>query len=252
MFAEIAKSRLVLCAAALPPLAVLIFFAMAGSNRRFADNSPSSDVSTVVPVENMRIALAKDRQILTEYEKEQSLLRAEVIKRRQLFQAGQISHEQVVAAEQSYVNALKHVHEMRSAVTETDIAITEAILGEKVLRLPILPVGGYTQTAELTRFNGGFKWSIREASRVEKFYAQTFGHNLPISALGQSATHNRLGYDHRDSLDVALHPDSAEGKKLIDYLHKSGIPFLAFRQAVPGTATGPHIHIGRPSSRLAS
>ncbi|HWH78055.1 MAG TPA: hypothetical protein VNT76_11815 [Candidatus Binatus sp.] len=203
-------------------------------------------------VEEMKTTLAKDRQRLMEYEQEQSLLRAEVIKRRKLFQDGQIPREQVLAAEKSYVSALNRVHEMRSSVTETDIAITEAILGEKVLRLPILPVGGFAQTSEFSRFNGGFKWSIREASRVEKFYAQTFGRNLPISALGQSDTHNRLRYDHRDSLDVALHPDSAEGKRLIDYLHKSGIPYLAFRQAAPGTATGPHIHIGRPSSRLPS
>src|ERR1051326_2283710 len=130
MFAEIVRSRLVFCAAALPPLAVLIFFAMGGSNRRFADNSPPSEVSGDLPLEHMRIALAKERQTLAAYEKEQSLLRTEVIKRRKLFQAGEISHEQVVAAEQSYVNALKHVHEVRSAVTETDIAITEAILGE--------------------------------------------------------------------------------------------------------------------------
>jgi hypothetical protein len=53
-------------------------------------------------------------------------------------------------------------------------------------------------------------------------------------------------------MDVGLHPDSSEGKSLIDYLRKSGIPFLAFRQAVPGAATGPHIHIGKPSNRLSS
>ncbi len=133
----------------------------------------------------------------------------------------------------------------------TDIAITEAILGEKVLRMPALPIGGFSQTAELTRFNGPFKWSIAEAPRVERFFSQTFGRRLPVTALGQSATHNRLGFDHRDSIDIGLHPDSGEGQALINYLRKSGIPFLAFRGAVPGTATGPHIHVGRPSGRLA-
>jgi hypothetical protein len=156
----------------------------------------------------------------------------------------------VAEAEQSFVTALKRVHELRHLVTEADIAITEAILGEKVLRLPVLPVGGFTQTAELSRFNGAFKWSIREAPRIEKFFAQTFGRSLPVTAVGQSPTHNRLGFDHRDAIDVGLHPDSAEGRRLMDYLRSSGIPFLAFRHAVPGSATGAHIHIGRPSARL--
>ncbi|MGZ8442850.1 MAG: hypothetical protein ACXWXZ_05580, partial [Candidatus Binatia bacterium] len=150
-----------------------------------------------------------------------------------------------------FVAALKRVHEMRYTVTETDIAITEAVLGEKVLRMPALPIGGFSQTAELTRFNGPFKWSIAEAPRVEKFFSQTFGRRLPITALGQSDTHNRLRFDHRDSMDIGLHPDSGEGRALVGFLRKSGIPFVAFRSAIPGAATGPHIHIGRPSGRLA-
>jgi hypothetical protein len=59
-----------------------------------------------------------------------------------------------------------------------------------------------------------------------------------------------LGFDHRGSMDVGVHPDSSEGQALANYLRKSGIPFLAFRTAVPGSATGPHIHIGPPSGRL--
>jgi hypothetical protein len=53
-------------------------------------------------------------------------------------------------------------------------------------------------------------------------------------------------------MDVALHPDSPEGKSLIAHLRKAGIPFMAFRGAIAGTSTGPHIHIGRPSGRLTS
>jgi hypothetical protein len=200
----------------------------------------------------MRESLARDRQLLTDYEKAQSALRSEVIRQRKSLEIGQASKEQVIEIEKSFIAALKRVHEMRYSVTETQIAITEAVLGEKVLRMPVLPVGGFSETAELLRFNGAFKWSIREAPRVEKYFSQTFGRNLPITARGQSDTHNRLGFDHRDSVDVGLHPDSSEGKSLIDYLRKSGIPFLAFRQAVPGAATGPHIHIGKPSNRLSS
>jgi hypothetical protein len=135
-------------------------------------------------------------------------------------------------------------------VVEIDIAITEAVLGKKVNRLPVLPVNGYSESRDLARFNGNFKWSLREAPRIERYFSQTFGRHLPVTAMGQSDTHNRLRFDHRDSMDVALHPDSTEGKTLIAHLRKSGIPFIAFRGAVPGASTGPHIHIGKASARL--
>jgi hypothetical protein len=57
--------------------------------------------------------------------------------------------------------------------------------------------------------------------------------------------------NHRDAMDVALHPDSVEGKSLIAYLRKAEIPFMAFRNGVPGSASGAHIHIGKPSLRAA-
>jgi hypothetical protein len=250
MFAELYKSRRLLLAAALPPLLVLFWFALNSWNRRAGVSDSPADNPATISVEELKKSLVKDRKLLADYENEQATLRAEVIRRRRLFQDGQLSKDQVLQAEQSFVAALKRVHAMRYAVTETDIAITEAVLGEKVLRLPALPLGGFSQTAELTRFNGAFKWSIREAPRVEKFFSQTFGRSLPITALGQSTTHNRLGFDHRDSIDVGIHPDSNEGRTLIEYLRKAGIPFLAFRQAVPGAATGPHIHIGRASASI--
>src|SRR4030095_9971155 len=201
-------------------------------------------------METMKSSLAQDRKLLAGHEREQSALRAEVIRRRRLFQDGQISKDQVLEAERSFIAALTRVHAMRDSVTETDIAITEAVLGEKVLRMPVLPVNGYSETAELARFNGGFKWSLKEASHIERFFSQKFGRSLPIAAKGQSATHNRFGFDHRDAMDVALHPDSAEGKALINQLRKSGIPFIAFRSSMPGASTGPHIHIGKPSGRI--
>ena len=251
MFAEVVKFRLPLIAATVPPLLVVLFFAFNGLNRRASVGVNDHSATATVSVEQMKESLARDRQLLADYEKAQSALRSEVIRQRKSLESGQASKEQVIELEKSFIAALKRVHEMRYSVTETQIAITEAVLGEKVLRMPVLPVGGFSETAELLRFNGGFKWSIREAPRVEKYFSQTFGRNLPITARGQSDTHNRLGFDHRDSMDVGLHPDSSEGKSLIEYLRKSGIPFLAFRQAVPGAATGPHIHIGNPSNRLS-
>ena len=252
MFAEVLKFRFPLLAATLPPLAVVLFFALSDWSWRIGLGSQEKDAAVPISISEMKRLLAQERQLLATYESEQALLRREVINKRQLFQQGASTQDQVMQAERSFVAALKRVHALRESVTETDIAITEAVLGEKVLRMPVLPVGGFSQTAELTRFNGGIKWSIKEASRVEKYFAQTFGRSLPVTARGQSRTHSRFGLDHRDGMDVGLHPDSTEGRQLIEYLRKSGIPFLAFRRAMPGASTGPHIHIGKPSARLTS
>ena len=108
-----------------------------------------------------------------------------------------------------------------------------------------------SNTAMMLRYNGPIAWSRGNLDTIQAFFSSKFGHSLPTSAVGQSATHNRLGYDHRNAVDVALHPDSTEGRALISYLQQQGIPFLAFRGAIPGVATGPHIHIGSPSHRLS-
>jgi hypothetical protein len=123
-------------------------------------------------------------------------------------------------------------------------------LHDELLRLPNLAPGGYSETRTLLRFNGGGAWKLADLSKLEKFFAATFGRALPISALGQTATHDRLRFDHRDAMDVALHPDSKEGQSLLNHLRQAGIPFIAFRNAVPGASTGAHIHIGKPSPRL--
>lgn len=249
MLANLAKSwTFVIAVAILPPLLAALMALQRG--RPLALSRLTSQSGGEDALSRMRDTLAKDRSLLADYEREQAQLRAEVIARRKLFQDGRIAKERVEETEQAFIAALKRVHAMRNSVVETDIAITEAVLGQKVERLPVLPVNGYSETKDLARFNGGFKWSLSEAPMLEKYFSQTFGRRLPITALGQSETHNRLHFDHRDSMDVALHPDSVEGKAFIEHLRKARIPFIAFRGPVAGASTGPHIHVGKPSSRL--
>jgi hypothetical protein len=93
------------------------------------------------------------------------------------------------------------------------------------------------------------KWTLAEAAKVEKFFTSKFKRPLPLTAFGQSDLHTRWGLDHRNGMDVGLHPDSVEGRALIEFLRAESIPFLIFRGPVPGVATGPHIHIGNRSSR---
>ncbi|MDX1984689.1 MAG: hypothetical protein SFV51_30735 [Bryobacteraceae bacterium] len=86
--------------------------------------------------------------------------------------------------------------------------------------------------------------------RLESEYERTFARSFPISAKGDTVFHRSIGFDHRGRIDVALNPDTAEGRWLRSWLDAASIPYLAFRSAVPGQATAPHIHIGPPSLRL--
>ncbi|MBS1811459.1 MAG: hypothetical protein JST84_25075 [Acidobacteria bacterium] len=101
----------------------------------------------------------------------------------------------------------------------------------------------------LIRDVGTSPWALSDFSKVDGFFRKQFGKPLTVSAFGQSAPHNRLGFDYRAAIDVAVHPDSNEGQTLIEYLRNQGIPFIAIRCAIPGSATGAHIHIGLPSKR---
>ena len=106
-----------------------------------------------------------------------------------------------------------------------------------------------SETKQVSPAQDSPRWSLVDSKRVENFFFTKFGRPLPTSAFGQSDIHNRWGLDHRQGMDVGLHPDSLEGIALVDFLRAEKIPFLVFRHAISGVATGPHIHIGRPSHR---
>ena len=81
-------------------------------------------------------------------------------------------------------------------------------------------------------------------------FEKQFREPFPVSARGETAVHRAMGFDHTGRIDVALTPDSSEGVWLRKYLEGKSIPYYAFRIAIPGKATAPHIHIGPPSTRL--
>ena len=128
--------------------------------------------------------------------------------------------------------------------------VTTFVARERVIRLE--RVSPKKTEAENEALRGSGNWKISDAARVEDFFLSKFGRRLPLSTIGQSDLHTRWGYDHRNGMDVGLHPNSVEGRGLIEFLRSEGIPFLAFRGAVPGVSTGPHIHVGNPSRRLSA
>jgi hypothetical protein len=99
-------------------------------------------------------------------------------------------------------------------------------------------------------YEGDGAFNIMTFARVESDFEKEFRKPMPISAMGETAVHRALGFDHRGRVDVAIHPDQTEGKWLLEYLTEHHIPYYAFRHAVPGKATGAHIHIGPGSTRI--
>jgi hypothetical protein len=96
----------------------------------------------------------------------------------------------------------------------------------------------------------GGKFDEAVFEQVSMAFEKQWGHPLPVSALGMTHTHETMNFDHTGRVDVALSPDGPEGAWLIEQLTLHDVPFLVFRSAVPGKATGAHIHLGLPSPRL--
>jgi hypothetical protein len=171
--------------------------------------------------------------------------------RRVLHRAGVLPEEYVRQAEMALATAQRDLDEARSALDEADELLLQAEIRVRLERLAPLPRGGYEDVpAAFVRFNGTSPWRLKDLPRLEQEFAAAFQRSLPLSAVGQTRVHDRLGLDHRTAADVAVHPDSAEGAWLMKHLRQAGIPFIGVRATVPGSSTGAHIHIGSPSPRL--
>ena len=100
------------------------------------------------------------------------------------------------------------------------------------------------------RYDGDGIFTMGTFARVELDFEKQFGKPMPVSAMGETAVHRSLGFDHRGRVDVAINPDQPEGHWLLEYLVDKHIPYFAFRHAVIGKATGAHIHLGPMSTHL--
>jgi hypothetical protein len=201
-------------------------------------------------IEKMKASRESLQRLLSVYEKQLQSRSTDYETRKGLYEKDLISKLELEESERAVANTRFQIQQVQRWIAENDIVLAEAFAREELQRLPALPLGGYSETAALIRYNGGTRWSLANAEKIERFFLDRFGHALPVSAMGQTPAHERMRFDHRDAMDVAVHPDSAEGRELMNYLRRAGIPFMAFRGKVSGSATGAHIHVGRPSMRL--
>jgi hypothetical protein len=203
-------------------------------------------------IERKRASREHLRNSLSLYEERLQKQTADYELKKELYQWDVISKAEFENSERAMSNARLETEQIRQWITEDDVALslTEQAAQEELARLPTLPPGGYDETATLIRYNGTANWSLAGVQKIATFYRARFGRALPISAMGQSPTHDRMTLDHREALDIAVQPGSAEGRELMAYLRRTRIPFIAFRGKVPSMSTGAHIHVGRRSPRI--
>jgi hypothetical protein len=145
------------------------------------------------------------------------------------------------------------------AHNEYDLAVSRARICHDLVEMvraeqarlprPSSPAEGARDTMH---FDGAGTFSPAQFQQLSAAYERRFSKPLPVSAMGETAVHRALGFDHRGRVDVAVSPDTAEGAWLRQYLETQRIPYFAFWHAVAGKATGAHIHIGPESTRLTA
>ena len=172
---------------------------------------------------------------------------------KKLLAEGLIAKAQVEETEHALALEKQKVEETRRQMTNADAQIAgvlvETAADEEIAKNLRFAKQSLIRTSAFTRYTGSGGWNLSDAWKIQRFFSDTFNKQLPIAVFGQGVIHERWRLDHRNAMDIQLHPDGAEGRALLNFLQKNGIPYSAFRSAIPGTATGPHIHIGRPSHR---
>jgi len=219
--------------------------------------TPAPDPQTQNAIQLKDNVIAKTAEYkakLLEYiaflEKDAKAKRDNAEKLKGLLDQGLISKKELDKAQAEVTKAQAMVDDQRKEIASADNLIEEVEASKQILLLPPPKIGSYQTTAVMIRYNGGSGFDLSETPELSNFFMQKFGRTLPISAYGQTATHEKMGFDHSNRMDVAVSPDSPEGEALMNYLRSRGIPFIAFRHAVAGSATGAHIHVGLPSHRI--
>jgi hypothetical protein len=234
---------------------------LAQTSRASAPQSGAGPSEPARPSSKLDKAAASSAQAMAKYraslEPVQAMYERELARqtelaeiRQELYERGTLSASDVQQGRRALVKAQKDVDDIRRQRVEVDRMMVEMRMIEVGKQRP-LARGGYEETPGLVRFNGPTPWALAEDTpKLQRFFQGRFGRALPISAFGQSPLHDQMGFDHRNALDVALDPASADGRAFMEYLRSVGIPFIAAWGPIPGAASGAHIHVGQPSPRL--
>jgi hypothetical protein len=232
-------------------LALLVVPAGVGT----AFGQPAGPVSELIRAQTELIARTREYReslepVLGFQEAEAARAESQARTHRELLDRGLVARREVEALDALAQAARARVDETRQRMGEADALMGETFAAIEVAKMPRTSPGEIVSTSTMIRYQGTVELAAGDVASIETFFAEQLGRALPVSALGQTPVHDRMGLDHRHALDVAVRPDSEEGKALMAYLRRERIPFLAFKGPVPGASTGAHIHIGQVSPRL--
>ena len=239
-------------------LVVLVFFdvpAQRKSKKKPAPGPPPTELTKlrdeyIKATNEYKTSLGK---LLPYYENDVKKAEEKLEQSKKLLAEGLIPKTQLEEYERALAVAKQKVAETNRSMTSADeqvaAVLVEAEANEQIAKNLRLAKQGLVRTSAFTRYTGAGGWNLGDSWKVQRFFYDTFNKQLPIAVFGQGPIHDRWRLDHHNAMDIQLHPDGVEGRALLEFLQKNGIPYLAFRSAIPGTATGPHIHIGRPSHR---
>ena len=193
------------------------------------------------------------QKLLALYEASEHKAEQRLAQSKDLYEDGLLSKKQVEESERALTVEKGRVSGVEQQIASADTQIAETLIeieGDKqIAKIGRIAKGRLVQTSSFIRFNGASGFVLSNAGKIQKFFSDKFSRPLPIAVFGQGAIHDRWRLDHHNAMDISLNPDGPEGQALMEFLRTNGIPFSAFRGAIPGVATGPHIHIGMPSHR---
>ncbi len=252
LFSHFVRVAVVTCVFLLPNIAI-------GQQRRTpkVPSQPAPATTELAKLRDDYIKTTKEykaslQTLLTLYENSVKKTEQRLDQSNKLFAAGLISKRELEDSEQAVAGANAKVAGVHQQISGADTQIAQGLVEmqteKQIAKIGKMPKGALVQTTSFIRYNGG-PWLLTQAGKIQSFFLQKFGRPLPIAVFGQGAIHNQWHLDHHNAMDVSVYPDTIEGQALMDFLRSNGIPFSAFRVAIPGVATGPRIHIGVPSHR---
>ena len=260
-FIDYLRMVLLLCFLCVPAFLAPETPAHTAQRKRPAKPPPKATAQPVSELTQLRDSYIKTtkeykaslQKLLVLYEASARKAEQRLAQSQDLYNDGLLSRKQLEESEHALSVEKEKVSGVERQIATADTRIAETLLeieGDKqIAKLGRVRKGSLVQTTSFIRFNGASGFLLSNTGKIQNFFFQTFSRPLPVAVFGQGAIHDRWRLDHHNAMDISLNPDGPEGQALMEFLRTNGIPFSAFRGAIPGVATGPHIHIGLPSHR---
>lgn len=222
------------------------------AERRLADAEDEATLADLLygPIRLQDMSPAQAKSMVEAAQRRVDRQQSIVDDRRKLVESGIMARLEFVTFEDE-LSSRQRVLELAKNRAKLLDELKEMVETEKQLETSSMRARWASLGGVMIRYDGSGFFSPKQLPSISSEFEQKFHRPLPVSATGQTELHTSMGLNHHNRVDVPLNPDSVEGLWLRRLLERRNIPYLAFRFAVMGAATAPHIHIGLGSTRLA-